>query len=103
VIRSLTLPMFACLTLIAHVGSANAMLSCDGPYLQNSQGEVRTSYCEYDYLAKVAAFYGLNVSTDQLSNSFSEMISVCQLIHTDNRVWDICQNINSRCIYFSCN
>jgi hypothetical protein len=64
--------MFASLALIAHAGSANAMLNCDGPYLQNGQGEVRTPYCEYDYLARVAASYGLNVSADQLSNNFNK-------------------------------
>jgi hypothetical protein len=103
VIRFLTVSTFASLlALISHTDSANA--KCNGPYLQNSQGEVRTSNCEYDYLARVAASYGLHVSGDQLRNSFSEMISVCQLVHHDNRVWDICQNVNgNNCLYFSCN
>ena len=82
---------------------AEAKLVCDGPYLKNSQGEVRTSYCEYNYLAEVAGEHGLHVTSDELRNSFSKMISVCQLVFSDNRVWDICQNVNPGCFYFPCN
>jgi hypothetical protein len=82
---------------------AEAKLVCDGPYLKTSQGEARTAYCEYNYLAQVAGKHGLHVTGDELRNSFSKMISVCQLVFSDNRVWDICENVNPGCFYFPCN
>jgi hypothetical protein len=71
---------------------ASSKLRCHGPYLVNSQGEVRTPYCEYEYLARVAGEHGYHTTGDRLHKDYGDVREACGLVFMDNRVTDICQS-----------
>lgn len=98
----------AATTVFLAISPADAALRCNGAYLQTKSGEVRTGYCEDEYLAQVARTRGDRVTGAQIRASFSLKGQVCQLVGNDIRVDDICKQFRrerggSRCSIFPCN
>ena len=86
-------------------GPAMSRPRCDGPYSLN--GDLRARYCKSEYVARVAADYGLHVTSEALRNRRSVFQSTCQLIKNDPRVIEICQQGSLGnpllCSLFGCN
>ena len=73
------------------VPAANA-IECRGRYQVVSGNLVATSYCEDNYLARVARKYGARVSNSQIRNNPNTKEEVCRLVRHDNRVSGICSD-----------
>ena len=79
----------ATLSWLALAGQAESRPRCDGPY--SLDGSLRARYCKSEYLAKVAADHGLQVTGQQLREHLSIFESTCQLVKSDIRVDAICR------------
>lgn len=103
--RHLALSLAAA-TLCLAISPAGAALRCKGPYLQTRSGEVRTLFCEDEYLAQVARTRGDTVTGAQIRASFSLKGQVCRLVGNDIRVDDICNQFHrerdNNCTIFPC-
>lgn len=72
---------------------ADAALRCHGAYQVNPSGEIRTPFCEAEYLAQVARQRGMRVSGAAIRGSFGVKRDVCEVVGRDNRVSEICTGV----------
>jgi len=79
----------AALTWLALAGQAQTRPRCDGPF--SLDGSLRARYCGSEYLAKVAAEYGVHVTGQQLRDHFSVFLTTCRRVDSDIRVDLICR------------
>jgi hypothetical protein len=63
------LPVLGVLVILFTTPCRSAVVCVDG-YQQNPDGPIRTPYCEYNYLAQVAADHGMRVTGDKLRQDY---------------------------------
>jgi len=77
------------LAWMALAGQVQARPHCDGPF--SLDGSLRARYCKSEYLAKVAADHGVQVTGAQLRERYSIFRSTCDVVKNDIRVLEICK------------
>lgn len=90
-LRNLTIVAMTAVTMLPLLATgAEAKIRCDGPYQITGGGQIRTPYCEDNYLADVARGYGIKVAKSEIRHNFNAKRRVCEVIGHDNRVAEIC-------------
>ena len=69
---------------------AEAKIVCNKGYQLVSGDEIATPYCQDEYLAEVAADYGIKTTGSRIRRDWSHKRDVCRLIGQDIRIQNAC-------------
>ncbi|MEZ5775462.1 MAG: hypothetical protein R3D33_12380 [Hyphomicrobiaceae bacterium] len=91
-LAALLAPVLAALAAAAPPSApASAAIRCHGAYQVTGDGaEIGTPWCEAEYLASIAAGYGIAVSGREIRGSVAVKREICQRIGSDYRLQTVC-------------
>lgn len=93
-IRLVSVSSLAAMGIFALTLSAEARIRCNEGYQVVAGNEISTPYCRDTYLAQIARAHGAKVSDAAIRNNPNLKNEICRWIGRDNRVRDICNNID---------